>query len=159
MPSSLVTYPVSLVAVMLVTATLLFLAGQSHLLDSLSPTLSFVFWEFVVAPLLALIAVPFVLIVVALTAIVVLPVLGLVVAWILIAVNSPIFCRFLDSIASYSSLLVENVAQLCVWVASTRTPTQGSNVVAEPITALEVKRTPKNAKPTIPTPALASYTC
>ncbi|CAE7211310.1 unnamed protein product [Rhizoctonia solani] len=95
----------------LVTATLITL------------TLSTVFCELVLAPLLAFAFVLIFLVAFVVTIIVVLPVLALVSALIFIAINSPAFYQFLNVAASYPSSIVRNVAQLGSQLASIITST------------------------------------
>ncbi|EUC56290.1 transmembrane protein, putative [Rhizoctonia solani AG-3 Rhs1AP] len=88
MSSTLATHPMSLIA-LVATLAIAFSHVQQFL--NMILTVSVTFWEFV-APLLLI-----------LTAIIVLSVLELVVALLLIAVNSLIFRQFLNSVAAHSS--------------------------------------------------------
>ncbi|KAH7344165.1 hypothetical protein B0J17DRAFT_625729 [Rhizoctonia solani] len=124
MASTLVTYPMSLVAVLILATMTLFIAitqGQ-QLLDIIASALSIAFWELIVAPLIVLATLPFILLIVIPTCIVILAALALTVALGLIVV------------------IIERVARLRSQLASIKTSIHASKSAAR--TTLETKPQP-----------------
>ncbi|CAE6510968.1 unnamed protein product [Rhizoctonia solani] len=155
--SALVTHPMSLVAVF-AFVILLVLAGQGQgLLDYFTSTLSVIFWELVVAiPLLAFVFIPLCLVTTAIVVVIILPILASVVVlvFITVSVDSPIFHQILNFVVRCSSLFIQDVAQLVARVASIMASIHISKLIAKLRHMLKIEPTPINP-PTTPIPVLS----